>query len=336
MPLTHSRRGFVAGLAGTGAAELLAGTGRHAAAEEPPETTTLRLPKIPGICIAPAYVAEELLRAEGFGDIRYVPAEAGVGNARMVARGEIDFTVNFVAAVVPLIDAGEAIAILAGVHPGCFELFAAEHVRGITDLKGKSVGVQSLGSSQHLFLASIAAHVGLDPARDIDWVTSTAPKPIDLFADGRIDAFLGFPPEPQDLRARGIGRVILNSALDRPWSQYFCCMLAGNTEFVRRYPAATKRVVRAVLKATDLCVSEPTRVARRMVDGGFTASYDFALQTMAEVPYAKWREYDPEDTIRFYALRLHEAGLVRSNPNKIIADGTNWRFLNELKRELKA
>ena len=243
---------------------------------------------------------------------------------------------NFVAAIVPLIDAGEAIAILAGVHPGCFELFAAEHVRGITDLKGKSVGVQSLGSSQHLFLASIAAHVGLDPAKDIDWVTSTAPKPIDLFADGKIDAFLGFPPEPQDLRAREIGRVILNSALDRPWSQYFCCMLAGNTEFVRRYPVATKRVV-APSSRPPISASASRRAwPRRMVDGGFTASYDYALQTMSEVPYAKWREYDPEDTVRFYALRLHEAGLIRSNPNKIIADGTDWRFLNELKRELKA
>ena len=49
----------------------------------------------------------------------------------------------------------------------------------------------------------------------------------------------------------------------------------------------------------------------------------------------KWREYDPEDTIRFYALRLREAGMIKSSPNKIIAEGTDWRFFNELKRELK-
>ena len=73
-----------------------------------------------------------------------------------------------------------------------------------------------------------------------------------------------------------------------------------------------------------------------MVDGGFTTQYDYALQTLNEVPYDKWREYDPEDTIRFYALRLREAGMIKSSPNKIIADGTDWRFLNELKRELKS
>jgi NitT/TauT family transport system substrate-binding protein len=113
-------------------------------------------------------------------------------------------------------------------------------------------------------------------------------------------------------------------------------MLAGHTEYIHKYPVATKRVLRAVLKATDLCVTEPERVAQRLVDGGFTTRYDYAIQALTEIPYANWREYDPEDTLRFYALRLHEAGMIRSSPNKIIADGTDWRFLNELKRELKA
>ena len=112
-------------------------------------------------------------------------------------------------------------------------------------------------------------------------------------------------------------------------------MLAGNADFVRNNPIATKRVVRAILKAADLCVSEPQRVARKIVDNGFTAEYDYALQTMIDVPYNKWREYDPEDTIRFYALRLQEAGMIKSTPQTIIARGTDWSFLDELKRELK-
>jgi NitT/TauT family transport system substrate-binding protein len=111
-------------------------------------------------------------------------------------------------------------------------------------------------------------------------------------------------------------------------------VLAGNREFVRKNPVATKRVVRAMLRATDLCVSEPALVAQRMVDKGFTKRRDDAVQTLADVPYNRWRDYDPEDTIRFYALRLREAGMVKSSPAKIIADGTNWRFLNEVRREL--
>jgi NitT/TauT family transport system substrate-binding protein len=113
-------------------------------------------------------------------------------------------------------------------------------------------------------------------------------------------------------------------------------MLAGNGDFIGRNPAATKRALRAMLKATDFCVSDPAVAAQRMVERGFAARYDFALQTLKDVPYNKWRDYDPEDTIRFYALRLREVGMIKSNPNKIIADGTNWRFFNELKRELKS
>ena len=57
---------------------------------------------------------------------------------------------------------------------------------------------------------------------------------------------------------------------------------------------------------------------------------------MKEVPYGKWREYDPEDTLRFYALRLHEVGMIKKSPKQIIAQGTDWRFIRELKKELKA
>jgi NitT/TauT family transport system substrate-binding protein len=196
--------------------------------------------------------------------------------------------------------------------------------------------VQGLGSSQHTFLSSMAAYVGLDPGKDIHWVTSVSPKPMELFAAGKIDAFLGFPPDPQELRARGIGRVIVNSTLDRPWSLYFCCMLAAHRDYVRRHPIATKRVLRAIVKAADLCVNQPEQVAQHIVDGGFTPRYDFALQSLREIPYAKWRDYDPEDTVRFYSLRLREAGMIKSIPDKIIAQGTDWRFFNELKRELKS
>ena len=113
-------------------------------------------------------------------------------------------------------------------------------------------------------------------------------------------------------------------------------MLAGRTDYVRKYPVATKCVLRAILKAADFCASEPARAAQLIVDRGFAPRYDYALQTLGELPYDRWRDYDPEDTVRFYALRLHEARLLKSSPQKIIADGTDWRFANELKRELKA
>jgi NitT/TauT family transport system substrate-binding protein len=289
MPMMQSRRRFLTTLSLAGAAALVHAP-RLLAAEGALETTTVRIGKNAGACLAPQFVAEELLQAEGFTDIRYVEAPTADGGALTpaVGRGETDFSAAFAIDAIQTIDAGGPIVVLAGLHVGCYELLAREAIRSISDLKGKSVGLQG---SPPALLTLMAAQLGLDPARDIRWVTSTDPsvKPLELFAGGKIDAFLGFAPEPQELRARHVGHVVVNSAMDRPWSQYFCCMLTGNREYVRRYPVATKRVLRAILKAADLCAAEPARVAQNIVDRGFVDQYDYARQTLSELPYDKWR-----------------------------------------------
>jgi NitT/TauT family transport system substrate-binding protein len=304
------------------------------AAEPPPETNRIRMVDITGICSAPQHVARELLQAEGFTEVRYVKAPAGMGTARAIGTGDVDVSINFVGPLVIRIDLADPIVLLGGIHVGCFVLFGGERVRSVRDLKGRSVGVQAIGSSQHVFLASMMAHVGLDAKKDVNWVTNPSRESMRLLAEGGIDAFLGFPPEPQELRARKIGRVVVDSGKDRPWSQYFCCMVAGNRSFVRKHPVAAKRALRALLKATNFCSAEPERAARLIADRGY--NYEYALETMKDIPYDRWREYDPEDTVRFHALRLHEAGMIKSTPTKILAQGTDWRFLGELKKELKA
>jgi NitT/TauT family transport system substrate-binding protein len=333
MPNTQTRRRFLTTLSMAGSAGLVRAPVAFAA-EAQLETTRVRLAKTPDICLAPQYVAEQLLRAEGFTDVRYV--EVPNPTAGSIARGEVDFSSGFASALLTAIDAGAPIAILAGLHVGCVEVFGNEGIHGIADLRGKSVGVEFIGSTPHVLLSIMAAQIGLNPVNDIRWITGPKVEPMQLFVDGKVDAFVGSPPWSLDLRERQIGHIILTTATDLPWSQYFCCMLGGNREYVRNHPVATKRVLRAILKATDLCATEPARVARRIVEGGFTPRYDFAWQTLNESPYDKWREYDAEDTVRFYALRLHEVGFIKSSPQKIIAESTDWRFLNELKRELKA
>ena len=332
MAMAQTRRRFLAGASLAGG-PLLVRAQTAFNANDALETTSVRIVNDGSVCIAPLFAAEELLQAEGFTNVRYVKAIAERQHEAVI-RGELDFCVTFLSGILA-VDSGAPIVVLGGVHAGCFELFARGNIGTVGELKGKSVGLQACPPD---LLTLMALQLGLDPARDIEWVTATDPrmKPLELFAGGKIDAFLGFPPEPQELRARQIGHVIVNSAIDRPWSQYFCCMLIGHRDYVRQYPVATKRVLRAILKAADLCAANPAGVARRLVDRGFTPRYDFALQTLDDVPYKNWRDYDAEDTLRFYALRMHEAGLIKSTPQKIIARGTDWRFLDEVKRELKA
>jgi len=341
-----TRRMFLKGIAAAAAAA--AARPHRADAEAPPETTRLRLLRTNSICWAPQYLADDLLRAEGFTDVTYVDMPTGAVSVKLAA-DEADMSVNFVGPNIIRLAAGDPVVFLAGVHVGCFEVFGAEPIRRIRDLKGKVAAVSSMNGAEHIFFATIAAYVGLDPRLDITWITpepagpapagTRRPLPTEeslrLLLEGKADAFLGFPPQPQELRAKKAGHVLVNSATDRPWSQYFCCLLTANREFVRKHPVATKRAARAILKSADVCALDPQRAARALVDKGYAPRYDYALQVMQELPYGKWREYDPEDTIRFYALRLHEAGMIKPSPQEVLAQAADWRILNELKKELK-
>ncbi|MGH7318483.1 MAG: ABC transporter substrate-binding protein [Candidatus Rokuibacteriota bacterium] len=330
-----SRRRFLGGLTAAGTTGLFGVDGPGAAAEPPPETRSLRLALNPAVCFAPQFVARELLQSEGFTDIQYVKSEGGP--YRALAEGTADVNSGLGGQFIIRVDAGDPVVILSGTHVGCFELFGTDRIRTVTDLKGKTVAVPGMGTSHHVIVASMAAYVGLDPRKDITFVTPLTADAMRLLEAGKIDAMMGFPPEPQELRARKIGHVVVNTTTDRPWSQYFCCMLGANREFIRKHPVAVRRAVRAILKANDICAREPERVGRLYVASGYVSAsqYEFVVQAMKELPYGRWRDYSPEDTVRFYALRLHEAGMIKSSPQKIIAQGTDWRFLNELRRELK-
>src|SRR5438046_6145834 len=232
-----SRREFVSGLTLAGTAGFAGIRPARVGAEPPPETTRLRLYHSTSVCVAPQYIVGELLKAEGFSDIKYVKTTTA-GISKVLASGEVDVSLHFVAPLVIQLDAGDPITVLGGVHPGCFELFGTDRVRVLRDLKGKTVAITELGQPAHVFLSSMLAHVGLDPKKDVTFAEHPAAESKRLLAAGKVDAYLAFTP-------------------------------------------------------------------------------------------------DPEDSVRFYALRLHEAGMIKASPQKIIAQGTDWRFFNELKRELK-
>ena len=335
MQILQSRRDFLAGLSAAGTAVVF-GSGTSLADEGPPETDhDPDRQDARHLLGAPVHRRRPAARRR-IHRHPYVRTAGGLTVPQMVGRGEIDFASTFAGTLVHNLDAGVPVTVLAGLHSGCFELFTHGPIQTIGDLKGRRVGIQSLSSSAHLYMAIMAAQVGLDPHEDLEWVVPPDGKAMELFAERKVDAFLGFPPEPQELRARKIGRMILSTTMDKPWSDYFCCTVFGNREFIGNHPVATKRYLRALLKATDLCATAPELAAQGLVDAGFTPRYDYALQTLTEIPYDRWRELDPADAMRFFALRLHEVDMIKSSPNALLAEGTDWRFLTELKRELKA
>ena len=327
-----ARRGFLGGVALASAGVL--GWPFAAPAQAKLETTSVRMFGDPSTCVAPQYVAEALLRDEGFTDIRYVDVSSDAEVQTAVAQGKVDFAMDFALKYVSAIDAGMPLTVLAGIHVGCFELFAHANIRNIRDLNGKKIGADAIGSSATAFLVSLGTAIGFDATRDVQWVTGGSPSPLELFANGELDAFLAHPPGSA-ASAHARHRPCHCQQHHRPAVVAVLLLRAGGEQRLPAVPVACKSVVRALLRAADICAADPVRVARKVVDRGGSEDYDATLATLRDIPYGKWRNFSAEDTMRFYALRLHEAGLIKSTPAKLIAKGTDWRFLNDVKQELK-
>ena len=135
--LDLGRREFLARTSALGAAGLLGLHYRSAAAEPPPETTKIRLAHAPFICVAPQYLAEEFLPSGGFTEWKYVPLGSRMA-LEALAEGKADIAMWNSSELLPHLDAGRPLVVLAGLHGGCYQIFGNERVRAIRDLKGKT------------------------------------------------------------------------------------------------------------------------------------------------------------------------------------------------------
>ena len=319
-----TRRDFVRAASAAGALSLAPGV---FAADRKIETTRIVIGEGGAICTSPSYVAEHLLKAEGFKEVEFLPA---------ANRAKGDFAFAYGPTWLEWIDGGAPLVIVAGLHPGCIEIFGAKDIRSLRDLRGKVVAESGRGTGPRTLVSTMLSYVGLDPRKDIEWRKEPSlDQAARLLEEGKIQAFVGVPPEPQHLRARNVGNVSLNTTTDRPWSQHMCCMIAANRDFVRKNPVATKRALRAFLKASDLCASEPERASSLVAGLRPEMNPKLLQQVYRELPYRAWRELSSEGTVQFFALRLSETGMVKSNAQKLVSQATDWRFLNELKKELK-
>ncbi len=338
-PYSNSRRRFLGQISSAVSLAMLASATSTFAAEPPPETTTIRLVhdvNVPILCYGPMIIAEQFLRLEGFTEIHHEGYGDAIADAEVVAEGRADIAINVGSDLVSALDKGTPVVALSGLHPGCVELFVSDRVRDIRDLAGKKLLASADGVFEYVFLSSLIAFVGLHPRKDVEWeFESDYDKWPGLLAEGKVDVVSAFPPLNYLIREMKIGHVILNTTLDAPWRNLFCCMIIGGRSFVQNNPVATKRALRAILMANDLCQTDRDLTSGMLVERGVTDRLEFARRTLEDVPYGAWRDFDPSDTLRFYALRLKEAGLVKSSARALVQNGSDFRFLNEIRQELK-
>jgi len=343
---TVTRRELLRVGLGTGA--VLAGGGLLAACGEqqgalgapatlpPPETTTVRI-VIPFTCDPGLMLAGDYLREEGFTDVRYV-------NTPFFERGwllnrEADVSLGHPEFITASLDAGVPLVMLAGLHSGCLEVWAGPGIQNIGELRGKKIAVLRTDTSDqfYAFFATLLGYVGIDPLKEVQFIDAGGNRQemINAFIEGRADAILTASGPAFRRLPKAPGHVILATTTDKPWSQYLCCTLVAHRDWARQNPIATKRVTRAVLRAVDRAAKDPPRAAHDQVaaaGGGFTDE-SLVLETMAMCAY-NWRELDPEETLRFFALRLADAKLITSTPQQLITKGTDLAYMRQLRKEL--
>jgi len=308
--------------------------------DPPPETTTIRLGRhTPTPAGAALYVAEQFLWEEGFTDVQYIDRPLSGDRPEQISAGEIDIGLTAAASVTAAAGRGDPLVVLAGVQSSAFYLFGNDGVQSLRELKGKRIWVTKRDDPTdpiYSLMAALLTYVGIDLERDVEFVELSLADIFPAILEDRVDVWLSTRRSATLFQQANIGHVLIDGSMDPPWSQYFSGMATGSRDFVEKHPAATKRALRAILKGADVCAREPERAARYLVDRGFTVfPYDEGLiDGIHALSYASWREFNPEDTMRFYALRLREAGLVKSTPDGLIARATDWHFLEEIKREL--
>nr|MDP9320634.1 ABC transporter substrate-binding protein [Chloroflexota bacterium] len=298
----------------------------------PVETTTITIDNQEG-CETWTWLAEPFLREEGFTEVRLAdPYGPGV------ITGKSDIQTNLGVAIALQVNAGKPVVALAGTHTGCIELWARPNINSIGDLRGKRIVVNQkdvLADPTYSTWVSILATFGIAASE----VSFTEGAGIPAFLDGQADAVFAAITGGPRLRAdpNKTGHQIFDIGVDKPWSQYFCCLLVANRDWAKRNPNAAMRATRAVLRAIDYGAKDHARTVRAAVDKKVPAASvpEFLLEALHHHGYS-WRDYDAEETIRFNALRLADAKLLTKTPSQVVAEGSDFAFFRQLQKELPA
>jgi NitT/TauT family transport system substrate-binding protein len=315
-----------------------------AAGEPPPEVTSIRVPRTRSGCNAPFIYAEEFLREEGFAEVRNVFAEQAYLLIDEVAEGSIDIAYHFIPPLLHAVEHGVPIVMLGPAHTACAQVVAADYVADLADLRGRRLGIAPLSVPQpgdFAFATSLLQWIGISSLDDVELVPVVVAD-ITTGLGSDFDAVFTYPPlsysalESRSSSGPGSGQrhIIFDSSVDEPWSRQLCCALFARRQFVEDNPVATKRALRAVLRALDHGASDLGALAGAMLKKGWLAREDYANRALAELTFGAWRTHDLAASMRFYGLYLHEAGLIQSTPEQLIQKGTDLTLFNELKSEL--
>lgn len=210
-------------------------------------------------------------------DIRVIPGGDALAGA--IGRGEVPLgrmgTPPFLQAVANG-RFGNGRIVASGVHGSLDHFFLATSpdIENPAQLKGRTVGVLSLGSCDGHLLRLMLARAGLDPSRDVQYQERWGDyERLDALADGRLAAQLCAEPMLALAEARGWLKLGEPVSVVEPRFQWG--LIVGNADFIATHPDLVDALRAALRAGAQACVDDPatlkTLLRARMPD------YDDAL-----------------------------------------------------------
>jgi len=225
-------------------------------------------------CEAAMFVAQEkgFFEEEGL-DVEFVKTDWD-GLRDGLGLGRFDANYTLIMYLLKPIEQGLDVKITGGVHSGCLRVQVSpdSNVDSMASLKGKKIGIPTMGSPPFLFASRALAAEGLDPKNDVSWVV-VAPEVMGLALEkGQIDAVADSEPLGSILAATKNVRTIADQAVDAPYNEEYCCATVVSGKFLARDREGAAKVTRALLKGAMWVDKNPTAAASLSVEKKYVAS----------------------------------------------------------------
>lgn len=323
------RAWHMASIAGAAVASLVllaTGCTRHSTAPDASGKLKLKVAYIGLTCEPPIFVAlEKGFYAEEGLDVELVKTDwdglqAGLGLGTFHANHTL-----LMYALKP-IESGLDINVTGGIHTGCLRIQAGlmTDIRTVADLKGKRIGISTLGSPPHLYASRVLAVQGLDPQKDVEWVVSPPTEAELALKNGQVDAVTSAEPIGTILNIGGKVRTVSDQALDADYKDEFCCAVVVNGKFARDNPTGAARVTRALLKAAKWVGANPLAAAKLAVEGKYlSASPEINAQAISKLDYTPGVAKCQRD-LQKVAVDMQKAGFLRAATNPAALAKKAW------------
>lgn len=244
------------------------------AAGEPGASRPLKVAYLGLTCEAAMFVAHEkgFFKEEGL-EIEFVKTDWD-GLRDGLGLGRFDANYTLIMYLLKPIEQGLDVKITGGVHSGCLRVQVSPDspIQNVAELKGKTIGIPTMGSPPFLFASRALAAAGLNPQKDVNWVV-VAPEVTGLALEKKqVDAVADSEPIGVILESQGKVRTIADQAVDVPYRDEYCCATVVSGQLAKSNPEAAAKVTRAMLKGALWVEKNPTAAAKLAVEKKYVAA----------------------------------------------------------------